>query len=136
MLDIQGSIVSINYSNYTLDELFDVNENIDKEKYPERYKQLCEEIQRRKESGELKHKMQEAENQHDGGVLDSLLYRHRRFKGETYFRDRFPSMLVISVIFSIFLADSYIECFLGVLIFMSIDMLLALGAWLYYPKYL
>jgi hypothetical protein len=124
--------VSINYSNYTLDELFDVNENIDKEKYPERYKQLCEEIQRRKENGELKQKMQEAENQHNGGILDSLFYRHRRFKGEKYFRDRFPIAFVISLIFSVFIADSYIGCFLGVFIFMSIDMLLALGAWLYY----
>jgi len=124
--------VSINYSNYTLDELFDVNENIDRDKYPERYKQLCEEIQRRKESGEFKQKMQEAKKQNDGGVLDSLLYRHRRFKGETYFRDRFPLALVVSVIFSIFIADSYIECSIGVLFFMCIDMLLAFGAWLYY----
>ncbi|MBU2972261.1 hypothetical protein KO527_23270 [Pseudoalteromonas sp. C2R02] len=124
--------MSINYSNYTLDEFFDVNENIDRDKYPERYKQLCEEIQRRKESGEFKQKIKEAEKPDDRGALDFLFYRHRRFKGETYFRGRFPSMLIISVIFAVFIADSYIECFLGVLIFMSIDMLLALGAWLYY----
>lgn len=64
-LEVKGSIVSINYSNYTLDELFDVNENIDKDKYPERYKQLCEEIQRRKESGEFERKVQEIEEQKD-----------------------------------------------------------------------
>ena len=57
--------MSINYSNYTLDELFDVNQNIDKDKYPERYKQLCEEIQRRKESGEFERKIQEIEDQED-----------------------------------------------------------------------
>jgi len=51
--------VLINYSNYTLDELFDVNESINKDKYPERYKQLCEEIQQRKQSGEFKRKVQE-----------------------------------------------------------------------------
>jgi len=53
--------VSINYSNYTLDELFDVNENIDKDKYPERYKQLCEEIKCRKESDEFQRKAQKIE---------------------------------------------------------------------------
>ena len=55
--------MSINYSNYTLDELFDVNENIDKDQYPGRYKQLCEEIQRRKETGEFEQKVQEIEEQ-------------------------------------------------------------------------
>ncbi|WP_026301386.1 hypothetical protein [Colwellia piezophila] len=55
--------MSTNYSNCTLDELFDVNENIDKDKYPERYKQLCDEIQRRKDSGEFERKVQEIEEQ-------------------------------------------------------------------------
>lgn len=64
-LEVKGSIVSINYSNYTLDELFDVNENIDREKYPERYKQLFEEIQRRKETGEFEQKIQEIKEQED-----------------------------------------------------------------------
>lgn len=57
--------MSINYSNYTLDELLDVNENIDKDEYPERYKQLYEEIQRRKESDEFVRKVQEIEKQQD-----------------------------------------------------------------------
>jgi hypothetical protein len=57
--------VSINYSNYTLDELFDVHENIDRDNYPERYKQLCEEIQRRKETGEFEQKTQQIEEQED-----------------------------------------------------------------------
>jgi hypothetical protein len=65
LLEVKGSIVSINYSNYTLDELFDVNANIDKDKYPERYKQLCEEIQRRKESGEFERKVKEIEEQEE-----------------------------------------------------------------------
>jgi len=64
-LEVKGSIVSINYSNYTLDELFDVNENIDKDMYPERYKQLCEEIQRRKQTSEFQRKKQEIEEQED-----------------------------------------------------------------------
>ena len=41
--------------------------------------------------------------------LDLLLYRHRRFKGETYFRNRFPLMLLISVIFAIFLSNSIVS---------------------------
>jgi len=45
--------VLIDYTKYTLDELLDVNENINKDKYPERYKQLCDEIQRRKDIGEF-----------------------------------------------------------------------------------
>jgi hypothetical protein len=64
--------------------------------------------------------------------LDLLLYRHRRFKGETYFRNRFPLMLVISAIFSVFIADTFILFLVSVGFFMFIDMLLALGAWLYY----
>lgn len=64
--------------------------------------------------------------------LDLLLYRHRRFKGETYFRNRFPLMLVISAIFSAFIADTFILFLVSVGFFMFIDMLLAFGAWLYY----
>lgn len=64
--------------------------------------------------------------------LDLLLYRHRRFKGETYFRNRFPLMLVISAIFSAFIADTFILFLVSVVFFMFIDMLLAFGAWLYY----
>jgi hypothetical protein len=64
-LEVKGNILSINYSNYTLDELFDVNQNIDKDKFPERYKQLSEEIQRRKENGEFEKKAQEIEDQED-----------------------------------------------------------------------
>lgn len=55
----------INYSNYTLDELFDVNESIDRDKYPDRYKQLCEEIQRRKKSGEFETRSQKIEDLED-----------------------------------------------------------------------
>lgn len=66
--------------------------------------------------------------------LDLLLYRHRRFKGETYFRNHFPLMLFISSIFSIFLSDSIVSFIIMVGFFILIDLLLALGAWLYYKK--
>jgi len=46
--------------NYTLDELF-----IDKEKYPERYQQLCDEIQRRKDRGGFEPKLKEIEARED-----------------------------------------------------------------------
>ena len=57
--------MSINYANYTLDELLDVNKNIDRGMYPDRYKQLSEEIQRRKQNGEFEKKSQEIEAQED-----------------------------------------------------------------------
>jgi uncharacterized membrane protein len=66
-------------------------------------------------------------------ILDLLLYRHRRFKGESYFKNHFPFMLIISMIFSIFLADSLTDFAFIVLFFIVIDMLLAFAAWLYYP---
>lgn len=64
--------------------------------------------------------------------LDLLLYRHRRIKGETYFRNRFILAAIISSLFSLFIADSFNEFLITVFVFMSIDMLLAFGAWLYY----
>lgn len=64
--------------------------------------------------------------------LDLILYRHRRFKGETYFRNHFPFMLLISVIFAIFLTNSIASFIITVGFFILIDILLALGAWLYY----
>lgn len=33
-----------NYKEYTLDELYDVYQNIDREKHPERFKKICEQI--------------------------------------------------------------------------------------------
>lgn len=41
--------MSINYSSYTLDELIDVYHHIDKEQYPERFKRLCDEIDKRQQ---------------------------------------------------------------------------------------
>ncbi len=64
--------------------------------------------------------------------LDLLLYRHRRFKGETYFSNRFLLVLVISAVFSVFIADSLIMFLISIGMFMLIDMLLSFGAWLYY----
>lgn len=55
----------IDYTKYTVDELLDVNENINKDKYPERYKQLCDEIQRRKDIGEFEKREQKIEELQD-----------------------------------------------------------------------
>ena len=66
--------------------------------------------------------------------LDLLLYRHQRFKGETYLRHRFPWMLGISCIFSFFLSDSYFGFFITITFFMLIDIILAIAAWFYYDK--
>ncbi len=65
--------------------------------------------------------------------LDLLLSRHRRFKGQTYFRNYFPLMLVISFFFSLIGADSYISFFLLLGLFLFVDIILAVGAWLYFP---
>jgi hypothetical protein len=65
-------------------------------------------------------------------ILDLLLYRHRRFKGETYFKNRFFMMLFISIVFSIFIADSYIEFLIVVGMFLLIDLMLVIAAWFYY----
>ena len=67
-------------------------------------------------------------------LLDLLLYRHRRFKGQTYFKNHFPAMMFVSVIFALFIADSYVEFFMVVTFFTCVDALLAIGAWLYYPS--
>jgi len=66
--------------------------------------------------------------------LNLLLYRHQRFKGQTYLRHRFPWMFVISSLFSFFLTDSYLEFFTLTVFFMFIDILLAIAAWFYYDK--
>ncbi len=42
--------MNIDYSKLTTDELWDVHENIDKERYPERYADLLKEIQKRNRS--------------------------------------------------------------------------------------
>lgn len=62
----------IDYTKYTVDELLDVNENINKDKYPERYKQLCDEIQRRKDSGEFEKREQKIEELQDD-VEDEII---------------------------------------------------------------
>lgn len=49
----------IDYSRYTVDELLDVHENIDRESYPDRFQALCEEIQRRKDNGEYEKRLEE-----------------------------------------------------------------------------
>jgi hypothetical protein len=66
--------------------------------------------------------------------LDLLLYRHRSFKIETYFRNRFPLMLLICAVFAVCLADSFIMFLIIIGMFMFIDMILAFGAWLYYKS--
>ena len=44
--------MKIDYTKYTVSELLDVQENIDKLAHPERYQLLCEEINFRKSNGE------------------------------------------------------------------------------------
>jgi hypothetical protein len=66
--------------------------------------------------------------------LNLLLYRHRRFKGETYFRNRFPLILAISTIFAVVITDSFSTFLMTIVVFMSIDMIFAFGAWLYYKN--
>jgi len=41
-----------NYTNYSIDDLNDVYQNIDREKYPERFKSLCEVISEKSKSTE------------------------------------------------------------------------------------
>ena len=56
----------IDYSKYSLEELLDVKENIDSEKYAQRYKNLIEEIELRRntpEEKQLKQKRVEFENE-------------------------------------------------------------------------
>lgn len=73
ILKVKGSIVLIDYTKYTVDELLDVNENINKDKYPERYKQLCDEIQRRKDRGEFIKKEHTFEDLRDNEEDDIII---------------------------------------------------------------
>ena len=66
--------------------------------------------------------------------LNLLLYRHQRFKGQTYLRHHFPWMITISCLFAFILTESYLEFFITVVSFMLIDILLAIGAWFYYDE--
>ncbi|WP_422381294.1 hypothetical protein [Marinicellulosiphila megalodicopiae] len=66
-------------------------------------------------------------------LLDLLFYRHRRFKGQSYFRHHFAYSFGVNVIFSLLLGESYLS-YLGIFLFlMIIDVSLAIGAWFYYP---
>ncbi|WP_160061659.1 hypothetical protein [Psychromonas sp. L1A2] len=64
--------------------------------------------------------------------LNILLYRHRRFEGETYFRNKLPLMIIISAFFSMFIADTFYSFLMTTAVFIFIDMAFAFGAWLYY----
>lgn len=55
----------IDYRQYKDDELLDVERNINKQAFPERYKQLCDEISRRKKLGCFNLKPQLKENEFD-----------------------------------------------------------------------
>ena len=66
-------------------------------------------------------------------ILDLLLYKHRRFKGQTYLKHHFPWSFIISIVFSIFLTNSYVDFFICVAVFLTIDAILAIAAWFYYP---
>ncbi len=67
-------------------------------------------------------------------ILDLILYKHRRFKGQTYLKHHFPWSLIISIVFSIFLTNSYADFFICLAFFLTIDAVLAIAAWLYYPS--
>ncbi len=51
-----------NYKNYSLDELYDVYDNIDRESYPQRFKEVCEQI-KLKEEKEISYKDLTRENE-------------------------------------------------------------------------
>ena len=67
-------------------------------------------------------------------MLDSLLSRYRRFKGQSYCRNVFPFTLASSTVVSFFLTDSYRAFFLTIIVFILIDIILSIAAWLYYPS--
>ena len=101
--------MSINYANYTLDELFDVNESIDRDQHPARYKQLCEEIQRRKESGEFEKRSQEIEAQEDDHDEENEFIIEFSSEGKGTKRKLFISAFVlINIIVLAFLLPKYI----------------------------
>ena len=70
-------------------------------------------------------------------LLDLLLYRHRRFKGQTYFKHHLPYVLGVNAIVSLLLYAVYslnkIDFFVLFIFFVFIDALLSIAAWLYYP---
>jgi hypothetical protein len=47
---LRKDLVKPDYQSYTLEELYDVEENIDKEAYPERYKDLLHELKLREDA--------------------------------------------------------------------------------------
>ncbi|WDD99633.1 hypothetical protein [Thalassomonas actiniarum] len=58
-------MVPIDYSKYSSQDLLDVKENIDAEKYPERYQRLCAELELRHKNGELDQLEDEDEDEDD-----------------------------------------------------------------------
>ena len=69
--------------------------------------------------------------------LDLLLYRHRRFKGRTYFKHHLPYVLGVNAVVSLLICVVYglneIEFFMLFIFFVFIDALLSIAAWCYYP---
>ncbi|WP_133407235.1 hypothetical protein [Parashewanella tropica] len=57
--------MSIDYAKYTLDELLDVERNIDRVIYPDRYQLLCDELAKRKQNGEYEQLQRELEDDED-----------------------------------------------------------------------
>jgi len=101
--------MTINYSNYTVDELLEVDERIDKDKHPQLYKKLCDEIQRRKENGEFEEKKQELddENIHSSFNLEYIIEFSKEGSGKT--RKIFILMFTLINIISLsFLIPKYI----------------------------
>ena len=59
----------IDYSKYSSEDLLDVKENIDAEKYPERYQRLCAELELRRKNGELE-ELEDDEDIEDEFVIE------------------------------------------------------------------
>lgn len=66
--------------------------------------------------------------------LNLLLYKYRRFKGQTYLKNSFPRVLLVSAGISIFLSESYFDFYFLILFFTLIDIILSIAAWFYYSS--
>ena len=97
----------IDYTKYTVDELLDVNENINKDKYPERYKQLCDEIQRRKDSGEFEKREQKIEELQDD-VEDEIIIEFSPDGSATSRTIFVVGFFLINILFLAFVLSKYL----------------------------
>lgn len=66
--------------------------------------------------------------------LELLFSKHRRLKGETYFKNHLPFVLIFFSIFLFFSVDSLGAFFFVLTFIVAFDMILAFGAWLYFDE--